>query len=514
MSFDINQDFMATFRPTGSSATAGTVPFIDGILSTLGLSGILNVSVSTTAPTANQNKTIWLQPQENSWSGNGVVYLWDKVAGSYAAATSSLFIDYIEAWLGAALILYGSGVPSGALGYDFYWYVRTDEPGGLYHKVSGAWVLMPGSGRFAASSPNGVTGGTATASTLTHSPVWTAINDGAMFPFTFLYASGASQTLTVDGVGAHPFRSPYGNALRGSEYAAGETVLVSWDAVNSVYRIFDPGAATASVPGVVKAGLGLAVTSDGLLSVSGAILGAPGVSGGTSTAATLVNTPPITSMPDGKLFWFTFPTPSGSGETLQVDSLSPYHFVDPTGTLLSSAEYASGEGVLVKWDATSSVYRIVGRGASTSSSTTVTSWTTAGRPASPAAGIIGFNRSTGREEYWNGAQWVNTGFSDVVLPGNSSGYLRNDGSGNLSWSTPSSGSASTDYLGVGSYATGYTLGTGIVAGNGGTNVAGSNIFRADQQNNSNTFGAGTWKFMGLSGGYGTTDVIGLWARTA
>ena len=51
-------------------------------------------------------------------------------------------------------------------------------------------------------------------------------------------------------------------------------------------------------------------------------------------------------------------------------------------------------------------------------SSTVPSWTTATRPASPTAGQMGFNTTTGSFEYYNGTNWfavtaTNTALYDV-----------------------------------------------------------------------------------------------------
>jgi hypothetical protein len=35
----------------------------------------------------------------------------------------------------------------------------------------------------------------------------------------------------------------------------------------------------------------------------------------------------------------------------------------------------------------------------------VTTWTTVGRPATPYAGLIGFNSTTLNYEFWNGTTW-------------------------------------------------------------------------------------------------------------
>jgi len=49
----------------------------------------------------------------------------------------------------------------------------------------------------------------------------------------------------------------------------------------------------------------------------------------------------------------------------------------------------------------------------------ITSWTTSGRPISPATGLLGYNTSLGQYEYWNGVAWVQVaaGGSGTVTSG-------------------------------------------------------------------------------------------------
>jgi len=92
---DINGDFILTIRRSLTNPTLGSAPFVDSILDTLLTAGILNVSISETAPTSNQANTIWLQPLASSWTGNGMVYMWNAASSAYVVATPALFAAYV-----------------------------------------------------------------------------------------------------------------------------------------------------------------------------------------------------------------------------------------------------------------------------------------------------------------------------------------------------------------------------------------------------------------------------------
>jgi len=206
MSFDITQDFLATLRPAGSSASMGSVPFIDAIFDTLGLAGVIDLVVSSTAPTANQPTTMWLQPQTNSWAGNGQLYLWSNTANAYEAATPQLFANYIEAYIGAAIFLTGNGVPGNQTGMNGYWYVREDVPGGLYQKINGSWVLMPGTGPTPVGQGLNISGDTISLDTASPSQI------GGVIP---------GNGLTVDGAGNLTLDIASGSQLGGIKIGSG-----------------------------------------------------------------------------------------------------------------------------------------------------------------------------------------------------------------------------------------------------------------------------------------------------
>jgi hypothetical protein len=57
----------------------------------------------------------------------------------------------------------------------------------------------------------------------------------------------------------------------------------------------------------------------------------------------------------------------------------------------------------------------------------VTTWTTSGRPVSPATGLLGYNSTTGQYEFWSGSAWVSFG---SALPTLTNGELFIGSTGN------------------------------------------------------------------------------------
>lgn len=98
MSYDPTTDFMALFRQTSSGAVRSVQsPVIDIVLSALSRAGLFTLSVSATAPTANQTTTAWLQPAVPSWSAEGTLWLWNAGTAEYEPATPALFYDLLQA---------------------------------------------------------------------------------------------------------------------------------------------------------------------------------------------------------------------------------------------------------------------------------------------------------------------------------------------------------------------------------------------------------------------------------
>lgn len=97
MSYDPATDFLALLRDTSGGVRSVRAPTLDIILSTLSDAGLFVMSVSATAPTADQATTAWLKPADPSWSGNGAFYLWNAATTEYELATPALFFALLQA---------------------------------------------------------------------------------------------------------------------------------------------------------------------------------------------------------------------------------------------------------------------------------------------------------------------------------------------------------------------------------------------------------------------------------
>ena len=95
MSYAANTDFLALLRQTSGGVRTERMPGLDYVVAALARAGIINVSVSQTAPLANQATTAWFRPALPTWSAEGVLYLWNAVNVEYEAATPALWAAYL-----------------------------------------------------------------------------------------------------------------------------------------------------------------------------------------------------------------------------------------------------------------------------------------------------------------------------------------------------------------------------------------------------------------------------------
>jgi hypothetical protein len=84
-------DFLALIRRTSNGARVAEVPGLDYVLAALARAGLFAISVGQTAPTSNQASTVWLQPALQSWTAEGVIYLWNADTATYEPATPALW---------------------------------------------------------------------------------------------------------------------------------------------------------------------------------------------------------------------------------------------------------------------------------------------------------------------------------------------------------------------------------------------------------------------------------------
>lgn len=147
MAYNPTTDFVALWRLVAGTASKTSMPGLDFVVAALGRAGLINVSISGTAPVANQSTTAWFKPAVPSTGAEGALFLWDKLTGLYAAATPSLLIAFLQASAGQSGRSWWTstgGPPLNTVGNDGDFAIRLDGVGGMYGpKFAGAWPLDP-----------------------------------------------------------------------------------------------------------------------------------------------------------------------------------------------------------------------------------------------------------------------------------------------------------------------------------------------------------------------------------
>lgn len=147
MAYNPATDFLALWREVGGDADKAAMPGLDFVVAALGRAGVLNVVVSGTAPISNESTTAWFFPNPPSTAAEGALYLWDEVAGAYAAATPALFLRFLQASDGQSGVSWWrsiGGPPANTIGNDGDFAIRLDGVGGIYGpKNTGAWPIDP-----------------------------------------------------------------------------------------------------------------------------------------------------------------------------------------------------------------------------------------------------------------------------------------------------------------------------------------------------------------------------------
>jgi len=144
--YDPATDFLALWRNNGTDVSKMEMPGLDYVVAALSRAGIINLSVSATAPVVNQAVTAWLQAAVPSYSAEGVLHLWDPVASAYAPATPALFMYMLQASANQSGVSWWAveGVPANTVGNNGDLAIRMDEPGGVYGpKINDAWPADP-----------------------------------------------------------------------------------------------------------------------------------------------------------------------------------------------------------------------------------------------------------------------------------------------------------------------------------------------------------------------------------
>lgn len=147
MTYNSATDFIALWRNVGGAVSKTEMPGLDYVVAALARAGLLTVSVSATAPVANQATTAWLQTAVPDWSAEGSLHLWDPVAETYEAATPALLLYTLQASAGQNGVswrTFTGPTPSNLLGNDGDFAIRMDVPYGIYGpKDAGAWPDSP-----------------------------------------------------------------------------------------------------------------------------------------------------------------------------------------------------------------------------------------------------------------------------------------------------------------------------------------------------------------------------------
>lgn len=89
--YDPRTDFLTLIRNAGGVASFAEIPGLDYVVAALARAGLITLSISQTAPIANQPATAWLKPSVPSWVAEGVLFLWNAVNVRYEPATPALW---------------------------------------------------------------------------------------------------------------------------------------------------------------------------------------------------------------------------------------------------------------------------------------------------------------------------------------------------------------------------------------------------------------------------------------
>lgn len=147
MSYNPATDYVGLWRNIAGQVSKVEMPGLDYVVAALARAGVITLSVSATAPVANQSTTAWLQAAVPSYSAEGVLQLWNAATSAYAAATPALFFDMLQVSAGQNGVSWwtrAGGPPANTVGSNGDFAIRTDEPGGIYGpKAAGAWPASP-----------------------------------------------------------------------------------------------------------------------------------------------------------------------------------------------------------------------------------------------------------------------------------------------------------------------------------------------------------------------------------
>jgi len=96
MAYNPTTDFLALVRQTSGGARIADIPGLDYVVAALARAGLFTLYVGQTAPTVNQQTTVWLLPATPSWTSEGTVLLWNPATLAYAPATPALWVELLS----------------------------------------------------------------------------------------------------------------------------------------------------------------------------------------------------------------------------------------------------------------------------------------------------------------------------------------------------------------------------------------------------------------------------------
>lgn len=91
MAYSPTTDFLALLRQTSGGVRTSRMPGLDYVVAALARAGLFSLWTGQTAPTTNQQSTVWLQPSLPSWVAEGTLWLWNADTGEYEFATPALW---------------------------------------------------------------------------------------------------------------------------------------------------------------------------------------------------------------------------------------------------------------------------------------------------------------------------------------------------------------------------------------------------------------------------------------
>lgn len=105
MSYVAANDFLALLRSTSGGVRVERMPGLDFVVMALSRMGLIKLWVGETAPTEDQQNTVWFRPAAPSWSKEGQTFLWDVASGMYVPAAPELWSAVFIVYLDPAMLL-------------------------------------------------------------------------------------------------------------------------------------------------------------------------------------------------------------------------------------------------------------------------------------------------------------------------------------------------------------------------------------------------------------------------